>query len=38
MKNYASSKTHRGRVAYRTPSSFRYRIYQKIKTQKVKGH
>lgn len=25
MKRYSQSKSHRGKVAYRTPSTFRYR-------------
>jgi len=35
MKKYSSKRTHRGKTAYRTPSSFRYSKCQKNKKAKT---
>lgn len=37
MKNYAKVGNRRGRPAYRTPASFRYRAYLKNARWKLKG-
>ena len=34
MKNYSSRRAQRGRLAYRTPSRFRFQKDQEIKKQK----
>ncbi len=34
MKKYASKKTHKGRIAYRTPSQFIYKQCKKRRKRK----
>jgi len=37
MKNYAKIGNRRGKPAYRTPASFRYRKYLKTAKSKIKS-
>lgn len=37
MKNYSSRRANRGKLAYRTPSSFRFRRHQEVVKQKIEN-